>query len=335
MVGSSAYSLDQSCSDASNRGGTVVSLDPDVQRLLDLVAAADTGPLRQQPVDEVRAGYALLSQMGGGAGASDVQTEDRTIPGPDGGELPVRVYRPPAGDGDTPGIAVFFHGGGWVIGDLDSHDACCRDLASQSGALLVAVDYRRAPEHGFPAAADDAVAALRWVHEHAAELGGDPSRLAVVGDSAGGNLAAVVAVQARDDGGPALRLQLLAYPVTDSGMDTASYKENGDGYFLTAETMAWFWDQYVGEGNRSDPRVSVLQTADLAGVAPAVVLTAEFDPLRDEGEEYAQRLSDAGVATERRRYDGQIHGFLGFSALVPASAAIIAETAATLRQALA
>jgi acetyl esterase len=312
-----------------------VSLDPDVQRVLDLMEAADTGDLREQPLDTVRAGFGLLSQMGGGPGATDVQSEDRTIPGPDGTELPVRIYRPPAGDGEQPGVAVFLHGGGWVIGDLDTHDAVCRDLASQSGALVVAVHYRRAPEHPFPAAADDAFAALGWVHEHAAELGGDPSRLAIVGDSAGGNLAAVTSVRARDEGGPALRLQLLAYPVTDSEMESASYKENADGYFLTADTMAWFWDQYLGDRDRTDPRASVLQTPDLAGVAPTVVLTAEFDPLRDEGEEYAQRLADAGVPTERRRYDGQIHGFLSFSAMVPASAEILSETAATLRRALA
>jgi acetyl esterase len=314
-----------------------MSLDPDVQRMLELLAATDAGPIEEQALEDVRTGYALLSQMAGGGGATDVRVEDRTVPGP-AGPIPVRLYHPPAGDDRPAAIVVYFHGGGWVIGNVDTHDATCRDLASQSGALFVSVDYRLAPEHPFPAAVDDCSAALQWVHEHAAELGGDPARLAVAGDSAGGNLAAVTAVQARDRQGPALRLQLLAYPVTDANFDTASYKENGEGYFLTAATMQWFWSHYTGsdlDGDRTDPRASVLRTEDLTGAAPAVVLTAEYDPLRDEGEDYGERLSAAGVTTEIRRYDGQIHGFLGMAGAIPAAAEILRETAATIRDALA
>jgi acetyl esterase len=314
-----------------------VSVDPAVQQMLDLLAAAEQPDISELPVGDVRSNFDLLSSMSGGAGATDVRAEDRSIPRPPG-EIPVRIYTPPSSGDEAPPLVVFFHGGGWVLGNLGTHDAVCRDLSSQSGAVLVAVDYRLAPEHVFPAAVDDAYAGLVWAHDHAAELGADPSRMAVIGDSAGGNLAAVTSVLARDRSGPALRLQVLAYPVIDGGLDTPSMKENAEGYFLTADAMRWFFDLYTGtdvDGPRTDPLVSVLRTADLSGLPPALVLTAEYDPLRDEGEEYARQLADAGVPTERTRYDGQIHGFLSFSAAVPACAEILTETALTLKAALA
>jgi acetyl esterase len=313
-----------------------MALDPDIKGLLDAMAAMEQPPIDEIPVADVRASFLTMSPLSAGPGAADVDVENRTIPGP-GGQIPIRIYTPRAAGAIAP-IVVYYHGGGWVIGNLDTHDATCRDLSSQSGAIFVSVDYRLAPESRFPAAADDSYAALVWAHEHASELGGDRDRMAVAGDSAGGNLAAVTAVRARDEGGPALRLQLLAYPVTDGGLDTPSMKENAKGYFLTRDGMAWFWDLYTGtdpDGARNDPRASVLRTEDLRGVAPALVLTAEFDPLRDEGEDYGRRLTDAGVATTARRYDGLIHGFLGLQGISPAAAVILTETAATLTTALA
>jgi acetyl esterase len=212
---------------------------------------------------------------------------------------------------------VWYHGGGFVIGDLESADRTCRKLAIGTGALVVSVDYRLAPEHPFPAGPDDCFAALRWIVDNAASLGGDSSRLAVGGDSAGGNLAAVVALQARDQG-VALRHQLLVYPVTDCTMSSTSYDENAEGYLLTRDSMDWFVVHYLSAGaDAKDPRVSPLYADDLRGVAPALVITAEFDPLRDEGEAYAERLRDAGVEVETRRFDGQVHGFFGLGTITP------------------
>jgi acetyl esterase len=216
-------------------------------------------------------------------------------------------------------MLVWYHGGGWTIGDLDSADRTSRRLAAGTGALVVSVHYRLAPEHPFPAAADDCFGALRWLIDNANSLGGDPSRVAVGGDSAGGNLAAVVACRARDEG-LALRYQLLVYPVTDCTMSSSSYDSNGEGYLLTRDTMAWFIENYVGDGDPKDPRVSPLFVDDLSGVAPALVITAEFDPLRDEGEAYGERLREAGVDVEVRRFDGQTHSFFELTMITPAAA---------------
>jgi acetyl esterase len=256
---------------------------------------------------------ALMPQVEPEAVAS---VEDRTIPGP-AGAIPVRIYRP-AGAGPFPAV-VFFHGGGWVLGDLESHDATCRSLTNVAGCVVVAVDYRLAPEHRFPAAADDSYAAACWVAEHAAELSVDASRLAVLGDSAGGNLAAVVPLMARDRGGPAIRAQVLVYPVTDYDFGTSSYRNNGDGAFgLTEVGMRWYWGCYLSDPeDGKHPYASPLRAESLSGLPPALVITAEFDPLRDEGEAYARRLEGAGVATTLTRYDGVIHGFLGQAAVVP------------------
>jgi acetyl esterase len=260
------------------------------------------------------------------------RVEDRTVPGP-AGDVPVRVYWP-EGEGPLP-VIVYFHGGGWVMCGLDTHDASCRSLTNGVGAVVVSVDYRLAPEHRFPAAVDDCYAVTAWVAEHAAELGADPDRLAVAGDSAGGNLGAVVALVARDRGGPPLRFQLLVYPVIDGTMASASYRDNAEGYFLTADGMAWYWDQYVpAPADRSAPHASPIAAADLSGLPPALVVTAEYDPLRDEGEAYGRRLQEAGVPCDVRRYDGMFHGFFAVRDVLPAAKEANDVAHAALREAL-
>jgi acetyl esterase len=258
--------------------------------------------------------------------------EDRTLPGP-AGEIPVRVYRPSTEE--TLPALVFFHGGGWVIGSLESHDPTCRELAQRTGCAVVAVDYRLAPEHRHPAAADDCYAALCGVASRAGELGVDAERLAVGGDSAGGNLAAVTALLARERSGPRLAFQLLVYPVTDADFTRASYEENAEGYLLTRAAMQWFWDHYAPDpGTRAAPTAAPLRAPDLRGLPPALVQTAEFDPLRDEGEAYAARLREAGVPVTVSRYDGMIHGFFAMTALVDGARRAMDEAAAALRGAL-
>jgi acetyl esterase len=220
---------------------------------------------------------------------------------------------------------LFLHGGGFVIGDLDTHDLACRTIADHSRAVVVSLDYRLAPEHPFPAAVEDTLVAADWMVEHTAELGGD-HRTAVAGDSAGGNLAAVTAQHLRDQGYD-LTAQLLIYPVTEMGADTASFRDNAEGYFLDAETMLWFGAQYAGPAgvDPSDPRLSP-RLGDLAGLAPAVVVTAQFDPLRDDGDGYARALADAGVRVEHRRFAGLIHGFVDMGRHSPAADAAVLET---------
>lgn len=248
------------------------------------------------------------------------------------GGVPARLYRP--NDDDDLGLLVWLHGGGWVLGDLDTHDNICRALANRSGAAVLSVAYRLAPEHPFPAGLGDAVEATRWAHAHATELGCEPGRLAIGGDSAGGNLAAVVAQLQ-----PApLRFQLLVYPVTDCRRITPSYVENAEGYFLTAAGMAWFIGHYLagGHGAIDDPRVSPLLADDavLAGSPPALVITASHDPLRDEGEQYAERLRAAGVPTSLTRYVGQIHGFFSLADFLDDAHLAWAQAAEALRRAL-
>jgi acetyl esterase len=242
--------------------------------------------------------------------------EDREFPGP-AGMVPVRVYRPSA-EASLP-ILVWFHGGGWVIGSLETHDNLCRLLCDDAGVIVVSVDYRLAPETKFPGAADDCVAAWAWVTDHAAELGGD-GRIALGGDSAGGNLAAVVALVAREQGLPIPVLQLLVYPVTDHEFESPSMVDNAEGYFLLTEEMRWFFDQYASAPTDfADWRMSPLRAPDLSELPPAIVITAEYDPLRDQGEAYARRLRDAGVPTTAVRADGVFHGFFGMHAFLPAA----------------
>jgi len=232
---------------------------------------------------------------------------DYAIAGPAGG-IPVRIYEP-EGSGPFP-VLVFFHGGGWVLGGLDTHDPTCRALTNASDCVVVSVDYRRAPEHPFPAPVEDCYAALRWVSENTDVVHGDADRIAVGGDSAGGNLAAAVAQLARDRDGPAIAYQALLYPVADHAFDTDSYAENAEGYFLTKADMEWFWDHYLPNDIAGrNPYASPLRARDLTGLPPATVVTCGFDPLRDEGVAYADRLADAGVEVTHRHYDEMIHGF--------------------------
>jgi acetyl esterase len=281
-------------------------LDSQSQAFLEQLAATGAPPLHELSVAEAR--QVIVTLFGTQGDPEPVgAVEERTIPGA-GGEMPTRIYMP-YGTGPFP-VLVYLHGGGWVIGDLEAYDATCRALTNAAGCLVVAMEYRLAPEHTFPAAPEDCYAATCWVAANATAIGGDPRRIAVGGDSAGGNLAAVVAQMARDRGGPALVYQLLVYPVTDYGYDTTSYRENAEGYLLTKDAMVWFWNHYLrsaDDGN--NPLASPLRANDLHGLPPAMVLTAEFDPLRDEGEAYAIRLQEAGVPVTLKRYAGTIHGF--------------------------
>src|SRR5580658_7531038 len=299
-------------------------LDPALAALLAQMPPLDA----DQTVEQMRSMTAGGSVLGTG-GDQSVGAVDRTIPGP-AGDIPVRVYTPAGQAGPRP-LVVFYHGGGWVICGLDTHDAVCRDLAAGTGAVVLSVDYRLAPEHRFPAAVDDSWAALQWAHEHAGDLGADGTRLAVAGDSAGGNLAAVMALMARDHDLP-LRFQLLVYPATDFTQRRPSRDENGEGYMLTDASMAWFEGHYAPD--RTDWRASPLLAADHQGVAPALVLTCEYDPLRDEGMDYAATLEKAGVAASARCYDGMIHGAFSMVAAVPAAQALMDDACVALRQAL-
>src|SRR4051794_796899 len=239
---------------------------------------------------------------------------DRTIPGP-AGPVPVRVYRP--SDETSLPLLLWFHGGGWVTGNLDTHDQVCRLLCDEVDAVVVSVDYRLAPEAKFPAAADDCMSAYEWALAHADEVGADPERIAIGGDSAGGNLAAVVALCARHEGLRQPRMQLLVYPVTDYEFDSPAMIDNGKGYFLEAESMRWFYDHYASSPLDFEHwRFSPLRAPEVAGVAPAVVVTAEFDPLRDQGENYGRRLQREGVPTQVVRAEGLIHGFFGMHAFL-------------------
>ena len=304
-------------------------LNPQVKVLLDGLAAAGGPELVELPPAEAREVFRALTAL---ETSVEVQrVDDRLVPGPDG-DIPVRVYTPAEAVGADRGVLVWFHGGGWVVGDLETADATCRLLAEGSGCVVVSVDYRLAPEHPAPAAIDDCLAALAWTAENAELLGVVASRIAVGGDSAGGNLAALVCQRVRDDFGPEIDFQLLVYPVTDLTASLPSYVENAEGYFLTRATMEWFIAHYLGDAiDPKDPAVSPLHAASLAGLPKAMVVTAEFDPLRDEGEAYAARLREAGVEVEVTRYDGQIHGFFGMSSLLDDGRAAVDAAAAALR----
>lgn len=295
-----------------------------------MLAALGTPPLGTVPAPEARLAAAArpLPQ-----GAPVARVENRAVPGP-AGDIPVRIYYPSE---QTPlPVLVWYHGGGWVLGSLDGSDHTCRELANTAGCIVVSVDYRLAPEHKFPACPDDCEAAYSWVCENAASLGGDPRRVAVGGDSAGGNLAAVVSLRARDGGRPLPVFQLLIYPVTDSDFTRPSYVSNAEGYQLTLVSMQWFWEQYVSSVEEMEhPHAAVLRAADLHGLPPALIVTAEFDPLRDEGEAYGQRLREAGVPATISRYDGMIHGFFGQFTVIDKGRVAMHEASEALKQAFA
>lgn len=305
-----------------------VPVSPVLQALLDAAAAANLPPVETQPLDVTREGALAFAMSGAGAKQPVAEVTDREVAGP-AGDIPVRVYTP-EGDGPFP-VVTYLHGGGWVFMGIETHDWICRRLTNAARAIVVSVEYRLAPEHRFPAPLDDCMAVVHWLADHAGELGGDPLRLAVAGDSAGGNLAAAVTLASRADGGPRLAAQALVYPVTDAACATPSFVQNAEGYLLTASTMRWFWQQYLGEaGDPDDGYASVLRHADLRDVPPTLVITAEFDPLRDEGEAYAEHLAAVGTDVTLRRFDGMVHGFLGMDGLVPEADLAMDEIAAFL-----
>ncbi len=290
-------------------------LHPLAERLMKALDASGVGFSPDSTPQSMRdAMNAVVAQGGGGEPALHA-VEARRIPGPVG-EIPVRVYRS-SGDASSP-LLVWLHGGGWVTGSLDTHDYLCRQLCAETDATVVSVDYRLAPETKFPGAIDDCLAAWTWVTAHAAALGGDPTRVALGGDSAGGNLAAVVALLAREHALAVPLLQLLVYPVTDHEFDSVSMIDNAKGYFLEADEMRWFFDHYAATpADFANWRMSPLRAPDLGGLPPAVVITAEFDPLRDQGEAYGSRLAEAGVTTQLLRADGLFHGFFGMHGFLP------------------
>ena len=312
-----------------------MALDPESQRLIDLMAAANRPAWNTLSPQAARELYLSLRPGAQGPRPSHVTVVDRTIPGP-AGNLPVRIYRPAAAAADAklPAL-VYAHGGGWVFGNLDSHDVLCAQLAIEAGIAVLHVDYRLAPEARFPGAFDDVVAALQWVAANGGSVGIDSTRLAIGGDSAGGNLAAAVSIWARDHGGPKLLMQLLAYPVTDAVARAESYRHFEDGYGLNAITMEWFFDHYTPEkADRGDWRVSPLRAASLAGLPPALVVTAGYDPLRDEGRAYAWRLQQEGTQADLVEFGGMLHGFLSSPMLLHGARRGTTLCAAALHEAL-
>ena len=308
-------------------------VDPVLREMLDRAGAQPpdaTGLTIQEQREAAHgmvAGLAALSEEG----PEVAQVRDRVVPGPYG-EFPVRVFTP-EGTGPFPAY-VYFHGGGWWMGNIAMTEGECRHIVRDVGCVVVSIDYHLAPEHKFPIPVEDCYTATTWVVEHADELAVDPERVAVGGSSSGGNLAAAVCLMARDRGGPLLSFQLLVSPALDRNFETPSYHQNSDGYGLTRDTVSWFWDLYLSEpSDASNPYAAPTQAKDLSGLPPALVITAEYDPLRDEGEEYGRRLQAAGVPATVSRYDGMIHGFDFFTKVLPAARECREEVIAALRRA--
>lgn len=311
-----------------------MTLHPGAQAVLDLIAEAGRPSFEEMTVPECREAY-VNSRKALQPDPIDIsEIRNLIMPGP-GGDIPLRMYRAsPLVEGNPQPVIVYFHGGGWVIGDLESHDTVCREIAARSGATLISVDYRLAPEHVFPAAADDAIAATKWVADNASDLGVDAERLAVAGDSAGGNLAAVAAIAARD-AGQKIAFQALLYPVTDFDLTRPSYEENGARPPVKTSTMAWFRDLYLTKPeDQKDWRAAPIHAANLSGLAPSFVLTAGYDPLRDEGNAYADALKAAGNDCTYKCYTGQIHGFLNMARINPQTFDAFEEIGATMKKGL-
>jgi acetyl esterase len=304
-----------------------VPLDPQCRSFLEQLASMGGTPLHEMTPVEARAMALPPDLAGPERPVHDVVNRD--VPGP-AGDIPVRVYTPTPG-ARLPGL-IFFHGGGFVLGTLDSSDRMCRELAYLAGRVVVSVDYRLAPEHPFPAAVDDACAVTRYVLEHAGEFGIDENQVAIGGESSGGNLATVAALKRRQDGNPALTLQLLVYPLVDFGDDSPSMREFASGHFITSEMLAFFERHYLGSTDRRHPDASPLH-ADLRGLPPAFVMTAECDPLRDQGEAYARALGRAGVAVTTKRYGGMIHPFFSLGGVIDGGRTALADAAAFLKRA--
>ncbi len=311
-------------------------LDPQAKAVLERVAHANLPPYPQLGAAGARKLYRETRGALAPVPPELARVADLRAPGP-AGDIPVRLYRPlGTADADRLPALVYFHGGGWTIGDLDTHDVVCRQLADFTPCAVVSVDYRLGPEHKFPAAVDDAVAAARWVAREADRLGIDARRIAVGGDSAGGTLAAVVALLARDDGGPRFAMQALVYPATDMAADTASHLRYGEGHLLTREAILWFRANYLRDAaDEADWRASPLRAPDLSRLPPAYVITAGFDPLVDEGRAYADRLQAAGVAVTYECFEGMIHGFVTMGGVIAAANHALARCAQGLRQAFA
>jgi acetyl esterase len=302
-----------------------VAIDPQCKAFLDQLAAMGGRPMHEMTPAEAR-GLALPPELAGPERPLH-SVVDRTVPGP-AGQIPVRVYTPTPGR-RLPGL-IYFRGGGFVLGTLNSSDRVCRDLAHLAGRVVVSVDYRLAPEHPFPAPVDDAYAATKYVLEHASEFGMDESQIAVGGESAGGNLAAVTALKLRQRGASPLTFQLLVYPLVDFNDESPSMRDFADGHFITADLLEYFARHYLGTQDRGQQDASPLN-ADLRGVPPAFVLTAECDPLRDQGEAYARKLAEAGVPVTHKRYDGAIHPFFSLAGIIDGGKTAIADAAAALR----
>lgn len=311
-----------------------MTLDPQAQALLSKLAAAGRPARYDMTLSEARA-LSIATATEANDPPEPVKTvENRSIES-NGLHIPVRIYTP-----DAPGplpMLLYFHGGGWVLSNLDTHDSLCRKITNRAQCIVISVDFRLAPEHKFPAAAEDSFAATCWVAEHATELYGDAQRIAVAGDSAGGNLAAVVALMARDQNKPALSYQVLIYPVTDYHTPgTPSYFELGKGYNLTREEMIWFWRSYLAnEQDAQNPYAVPMHAQSLRGLPPAFIITAEYDPLRDEGEAYAAHLRESGVPVILKRYPGMLHGFVNMSGILDQGKQAIEDIAVALRQAFA
>jgi acetyl esterase/lipase len=320
---------------------TEAVLDSATGAFLDGMRAAGGKPLSELPVEEVRANILAASQQLGPPPAAVDRVEDRRIPGV-GGDFVVRIYTPrPVDAGSALPILVYFHGGGWAAGDINSHDSVARYYSAHADAVVVSVDYRRPPEHKFPTAVDDSYTAVEWAVAHARELAGDPRRVAVSGDSAGGNLAAAVCQLAKTNGGPPIAYQVLVYPTVDlrDPMLSASYQSRGrfggGDYFLSTGDMEWFRSLYLTNvGEADDPRASPIAAADLSGLPPALVVTAGCDVLRDEGKAYADRLVAAGVPVEYRCFEGTIHAFMSFAGAIPMGLDALSFVASRLRGAL-
>lgn len=308
--------------------------DPQLKAVLEQMAASPRPKIWTLEPPAVREQYRLMAQIFDAREVPIGKTETRMIAGA-AGDIAARIYTPVAAGARAMPAIIFFHGGGWVIGDLDSHDTVCRSLAAASGCRVIAVDYRLAPEHPFPAAVEDAFAAVRSIEANAAELGVDPNRIAVAGDSAGGNLAAVVCQLARGQTAPRIAFQLLIYPVTQFGEVTASRRRFADDIVLNKDTMDWFERHYAGSlVVADDPRASPLRAKDLSGLPPAYVLTAGLDPLLDEGRQYADRLRAAGVPVEAVTYDEMVHGFVNMSGLLDTARVALEQAGLAVKAAL-
>jgi acetyl esterase len=313
----------------------LTTMDPQTKAILDMMATQESKPLSETSPAEFREQYRTSSEMMDGTDIEIDSVEDRTIPGPDG-EIPVRIYRPVSSGSDSLPILVFYHGGGWVIGDLDTHDAACRHICGDAGIIVMAVDYRLAPENPFPAPIEDAIAAVSWVEENAAEIGADATKIAVGGDSAGGNLAAVVCHHMRDTDGTNIVYQMLWYPGVgqEEGKTSSSMEEFASGFLLQKETMDWFEAHYGGGRDISgEPQYAIIRADNCSNLPPALLLTAGFDPLQDDGQSYGRKMQAAGVAVDFAHFESTIHGFLTMGRAIPVAVEALELSSKKLRDA--